>query len=60
MAIECPDCRTITGNDDAPYCSACGREFYKIKPRQDTGWQILALCIAIGALLTFLFVQRRC
>ena len=61
MAIECPDCRTVTGNDDATHCVACGRKFYKEKRRsKNDDLRLLGVCLVIGSLLTFFVVQRRC
>ena len=60
MAIECPDCRTVIGNDDASRCLACGRKLRKQQHRSNDDLQWLALSLVIGALLTLFIVQRRC
>ena len=60
MAIECPACRTVTGNDDAPHCIACGRKFYKAKRKSNDDLHWIGVCLVIGTLLTFFVVQRRC
>jgi hypothetical protein len=60
MAIECPDCRTVTGNDNATHCVACGRKFYKLKPRSNDDLHWLGVSLLIGVLLTVFVVQRRC
>jgi uncharacterized paraquat-inducible protein A len=60
MALECPDCRTVTGNDQAARCVACGRTLYKQKPRPTDDWHILAVSVLAGVLLTIFVVQHRC
>jgi hypothetical protein len=60
MAIECPDCRTVTGNDDSEQCVACGRFLYKVKRRSNSDVKLISISLVIGMLLTFFVVQRHC
>lgn len=60
MAIECPDCRTVTGNDDATQCVACGRFLYKQKRSYNDDLYWVGGSLMIGLLLTIFVVQRRC
>ena len=60
MAIECPDCRTVTGNDNSEQCVACGRYFYAVKRRSSNNARWLTASIVTGLLLAYIVVQRRC
>ena len=60
MAIECPQCRTVTRNDDAPECAACGRSFRGVKPKGQGSWQTLVGAGFFLAVLAVIFALQRC
>jgi hypothetical protein len=60
MATRCPHCRTVTSEDDAPQCIACGRGFFKLQPRYIGAWKTIFFCLVLGLLLIYFVVHRRC
>ena len=59
MAIECPYCRCVTSNDDAPCCAACGRVYKQIfRYADEIRW--IAVSLVIGLVLTIFVLQRGC
>jgi len=60
MAIECPNCRTVVYNNDAPYCIACGRSLRGLKPQSRDPWMVFGIAAPIGMILVFILAQQRC
>jgi len=50
MRKQCRECRSVT-NAEAPYCSACGREFDESSaPRHAANWKGCVVAVAFGLL----------
>ena len=60
MAVECPECRTVIQNNDAPYCIACGLSLRGLKPKSRDPWRSLGIVAPVGIILVLVIAQRHC
>ena len=60
MAIECPHCRMVTGNDRASHCIACDRKFFgrERKFRGLTSWWAFLIPALFVLIMGVLFLRH--
>ena len=60
MRLECPECRKVTADKQAPRCESCGYKFTGTEGRrQSTFAQFLSAAIAIGVVIGVFLALRR-
>jgi uncharacterized protein (DUF983 family) len=62
MALQCPECRTVTANLRSPQCEACGYRFTGTETKNPAGTfaQYVTAAIAVGIVMGVFLALRGC